>query len=446
MEIIKKDIYTVSQLNADVRELLEGNLSRIWLTAEISNFSAPASGHWYLTLKDSRSQIRCAMFKGKNNSVNFAPKNGQQVLVRGNISVYEPRGDYQLLIDSMQMAGDGLLAAQYEQLKQKLSSAGLFAHETKRPLPSNIQRIGVITSPTGAAIRDVLHVLQRRDPAIEVVIYPAQVQGDAAPKQLIRAIEIANQRQEVDVLLLTRGGGSLEDLWCFNDESLAHAIYQSNLVVVSAVGHEVDTSISDFVADARAATPSAAAELLSNDKQHKQQQLLQLTHHLQRAWQHRSALLGQRMEIAEQKLYRQDPKRRLQQLSQQFDEMYFRLHTAITHKLNRQQLRLQQQQSAMLSQSPQHKLQLQAKQLQYLHKQLEQRMAEKMTESTLRLAKGAELLSTVSPLATLKRGYSITTDEQGTVVDSSAMVTVGQSIHSRLNHGQLVATVTKIIN
>ncbi|QDF66508.1 exodeoxyribonuclease VII large subunit [Shewanella sp. SNU WT4] len=446
MEIIKKDIYTVSQLNADVRELLEGNLSRIWLTAEISNFSAPASGHWYLTLKDSRSQIRCAMFKGKNNSVHFAPKNGQQVLVRGNISVYEPRGDYQLLIDSMQMAGDGLLAAQYEQLKQKLSSAGLFAHETKRPLPSNIQRIGVITSPTGAAIRDVLHVLQRRDPAIEVVIYPAQVQGDAAPKQLIRAIEIANQRQEVDVLLLTRGGGSLEDLWCFNDESLAHAIYQSNLMVVSAVGHEVDTSISDFVADARAATPSAAAELLSNDKQHKQQQLLQLTHHLQRAWQHRYALLGQRMEIAEQKLYRQDPKRRLQQLSQQFDEMYFRLHTAITHKLNRQQMRLQQQQSAMLSQSPQHKLQLQAKQLQYLHKQLEQRMAEKMTESTLRLAKGAELLSTVSPLATLKRGYSITTDEQGTVVDSSAMVTVGQSIHSRLNHGQLVATVTKIIN
>ncbi|MBV7317148.1 exodeoxyribonuclease VII large subunit [Shewanella sp. NIFS-20-20] len=445
METIKKDIYTVSKLNGEVRQLLEGNLSRIWLTAEISNFSAPASGHWYLTLKDSRSQIRCAMFKGKNQSVNFRPSNGQQVLVRGNISVYEPRGDYQLLIDSMQMAGDGLLAAQYEMLKNKLAAAGLFAHDTKRALPNNIQRIGVITSPTGAAIRDVLHVLQRRDAGLEVVIYPAQVQGDTAPAQLIRAIELANQRQEVDVLLLTRGGGSLEDLWCFNDEALAHAIYQSNLVVVSAVGHEVDSSISDYIADIRAATPSAAAELLSKDKQHKQQHLQQLSLQLSRAWHHHLQGRSQHLGLLEQKLYRQDPKRRLQQLSQQFDEAYYRLHTAMTFRLNQIHLTLQQQHSVLMAHSPQHTLQLQVQQLEYLQHTLQQRMAEMLSDSEQRLSKGAQLLAAVSPLATLKRGYSITTDEQGNVIDDAANLTLGQTVHSRLNQGQMVATVTHII-
>ncbi len=227
MKSSKNNVYTVSRLNGEVRQLLEGELGKVWLEAEISNFVSPNSGHWYMTLKDSRSQIRCAMFKGRNQSVPFKPVNGQQVLVKGSISVYEPRGDYQLLLESMLPAGDGLLAQQYEALKLKLAAEGLFATETKRPLPQNIQRIGVITSATGAAVRDVVKVLSTRDPSIEVVIYPTQVQGTSASKQIISAITTANKRLEVDVILLTRGGGSLEDLWCFNDEDLAHAIYNS---------------------------------------------------------------------------------------------------------------------------------------------------------------------------------------------------------------------------
>ncbi|BAJ01353.1 exodeoxyribonuclease VII large subunit [Shewanella violacea] len=269
MKTPKNNVYTVSRLNGEVRQLLEGELGKIWLNAEISNFAAPGSGHWYLTLKDNQAQVRCAMFKGRNRSVTFKPINGQQVLVKGSISVYEPRGDYQLIIESMLPAGDGLLAQQYEALKMKLAAEGLFAADTKRPIPSNIQKIGVITSATGAALKDVLHVLARRDPSIEVVIYPTQVQGEPAVQQICNAIAMANARQEVDVLLLTRGGGSLEDLWCFNSEELAHEIYNSALPIISAVGHEIDTTISDYVADMRAPTPSAGAELLSKDAENK---------------------------------------------------------------------------------------------------------------------------------------------------------------------------------
>ncbi|WP_299002824.1 exodeoxyribonuclease VII large subunit [uncultured Shewanella sp.] len=437
----KNHVYTVSRLNGEVRQLLEGQLSRVWLNAEISNFSAPSSGHWYLTLKDTRSQIRCAMFKGRNQQVTFRPANGQQVLVRGNISVYEPRGDYQLLIDSMQPAGDGLLAQQYEALKLKLSSEGLFATHTKRDLPLNIQRIGVITSPTGAAIRDILHVLKRRDPSIEVIIYPAQVQGAVAAKGLCRAIVNANARNEVDVLLLTRGGGSLEDLWCFNDETLAHHIYNSVIPLISAVGHEIDTTISDYVADLRAPTPSAAAELLSKDTVNKQQKLLTQHSRLKQSWQHFLLQKQAETDRLNHQLYRHDPKRRLQTFQQGFDEVQLKLINALERYLNKLTLKQQALLHRLNHQSPSHKLALSTHQLAHQHKRLFDAMSSLMKQKEQQFNHLTHQLDTVSPLATLSRGYSITFDNQGQVLRNTDDIKVGDTLNTRLRFGEVQSTV-----
>ncbi|WP_297896276.1 exodeoxyribonuclease VII large subunit [Shewanella sp.] len=444
MQVAKNNVYTVSRLNGEVRQILEGQLGKIWLNGEISNFSSPSSGHWYLTLKDHYSQIRCAMFKGRNQSVSFKPVNGQQVLVKGAISVYEPRGDYQLLIESMLPAGDGLLAQQFDALKMKLAAEGLFAADTKRPLPKNIQRIGVITSPTGAAIRDVLHVLARRDPSIEVIIYPTQVQGESADRNICQAINIANQRLEVDVLLLTRGGGSLEDLWCFNSEALAHTIYNSALPIVSAVGHEIDTTISDYVADVRAPTPSAGAELLSQDSENKAQRLATVLSRLQQSARHYQLKQERRLTVLDHRLQRLDPKRTLQQFEQRFDEMQLRLESALSSRLHlcshRQQLLI----SRLEQQSPRHKLALEATRLNYLASRLQDALAGKLSQSEQRIKYAAHQLETVSPLATLSRGYSITTDVSGTVVTSAAQVRIGDTITTQLPHERLVSTITQI--
>lgn len=444
MQVPKNNIYTVSRLNGEVRQILEGQLGKVWLNGEISNFSAPSSGHWYLTLKDHYSQIRCAMFKGRNQSVSFKPVNGQQVLVKGAISVYEPRGDYQLLIESMLPAGDGLLAQQFEALKMKLAAQGLFAADTKRLLPKNIQRIGVITSPTGAAIRDVLHVLARRDPSIEVIIYPTQVQGESADMNICQAINIANQRLEVDVLLLTRGGGSLEDLWCFNSEALAHTIYNSALPVVSAVGHEVDTTISDYVADVRAPTPSAGAELLSQDSDNKSQRLATVLSRLKQSASHYQLKQERRLSLLEHRLQRLDPKRTLQQFEQRFDEMQLRLEAALSNKLHGLSRRQQQLASRLEQQSPKHKLALETNRLSYLATRLQDAIQDTLNQSEQRIKYAAHQLETVSPLATLSRGYSITTDTNHQVIDNAAQLSVGDRINTRLRHGQVQSTVTHI--
>lgn len=444
MQVPKNNIYTVSRLNGEVRQILEGQLGKIWLNGEISNFSAPSSGHWYLTLKDHYSQIRCAMFKGRNQSVSFKPVNGQQVIVKGAISVYEPRGDYQLLIESMLPAGDGLLAQQFEALKMKLAAQGLFAADTKRQLPKNIQRIGVITSPTGAAIRDVLHVLARRDPSIEVIIYPTQVQGENADMNICQAINIANQRLEVDVLLLTRGGGSLEDLWCFNSEALAHTIYNSALPIVSAVGHEVDTTISDYVADVRAPTPSAGAELLSQDSDNKSQRLATVLARLKQSASHYQLKQERRLSLLEHRLQRLDPKRTLQQFEQRFDEMQLRLEAALSNKLHGLSRRQQQLASRLEQQSPKHKLALETNRLSYLATRLQDAMQDTLNQNEQRIKYAAHQLETVSPLATLSRGYSITTDTNHQVIDNAAQLSVGDRINTRLRHGQVQSTVTQI--
>lgn len=444
MQGTKNNIYTVSRLNGEVRQILEGQLGKIWLNGEISNFSSPSSGHWYLTLKDHSSQIRCAMFKGRNQTISFKPINGQQVLVKGAISVYEPRGDYQLLIESMLPAGDGLLAQQFDALKMKLAAEGLFAADTKRLLPKNIQRIGVITSPTGAAIRDVLHVLARRDPSIEVIIYPTQVQGETAAQSICQAINIANQRLEVDVLLLTRGGGSLEDLWCFNSEALAHTIYNSALPIVSAVGHEVDTTISDYVADIRAPTPSAGAELLSQDSDNKAQKLATALSRLQQSAKHYQLKQERRLSLLEHRLQRQDPKRTLQQFEQRFDEMQLRLESALSNRLHLLSRRQQLLASRLEQQSPKHKLAIEGNRLGYLASRLQDALQDKLSQSEQRIKYAAHQLETVSPLATLSRGYSITTDIHHQVVDSADKLAIGDSLQTRLRHGQVISTVTQI--
>src|SRR5476651_2522845 len=259
-------IFTVSRLNQTVRQLLENEMGQVWLSGEISNFSQPSSGHWYFTLKDDRAQVKCAMFRNTNRRTTFRPQNGQQVLVRATITLYEPRGDYQLIAESMQEAGDGLLQQKFDLLKQQLAAEGLFDAQFKQALPSPAKSVGVITSASGAALHDVLNVLKRRDPSLPVIIYPTSVQGVDAPMQIVRAIELANAREEVDVLIVGRGGGSLEDLWSFNDERVARAIFASRIPIVSAVGHETDVTIADFVADLRAPTPSAAAELVVSAK------------------------------------------------------------------------------------------------------------------------------------------------------------------------------------
>ncbi|MCG9697205.1 exodeoxyribonuclease VII large subunit [Shewanella sp. Isolate11] len=441
MKMPKNNVYTVSRLNGEVRQLLEGELGKLWLEAEISNFSAPSSGHWYLTLKDHYAQIRCAMFKGKNRSVSFKPINGQQVLVRGAISVYEPRGDYQLIIDSMLPAGDGLLAQQYEALKAKLASEGLFAADTKRPLPSNIQRIGIITSPTGAAIRDILHVLQRRDPSIEVIIYPAPVQGEHADRAICHAIMQANDRHEVDVLLVTRGGGSLEDLWCFNSEALAHTIYNSGIPVVSAVGHEVDTTISDYVADLRAPTPSAAAELLSQDALSKADKLKMAMTRLKQGWQHYHLKQRQGFSQLEHRLQRQDPKRQLQQYEQRFDEMQLRLSALINAKLAKLNSQNQQLHHRLAQQSPSNRLKLEQSRLSFLTQKLNKAMQSQLNDAKTALTHAAHQLDTVSPLATLSRGYSITLDANGKVVSNHDDVGSGDLIKTKLLNGEIESKV-----
>src|SRR5580700_5001795 len=277
-----RDVYSVSRLNREVRTLLERGFGMIWLEGEISNFSRPSSGHWYFSMKDAGAQVRCAMFRQRNMLCAFTARDGQKVLLRARIGLYEPRGEFQLLVEHMEDAGLGALKRQFDELAAKLAAEGLFAPERKRPLPALPKRIGVITSPSGAAIHDILHVLARRFAAIPVLLYPVAVQGAAAAAEIIAALALAGRRAECDVLILARGGGSLEDLWAFNDEALARAIVASPIPVITGIGHEIDFTIADFAADVRAPTPSAAAELVVPDAEEWLAAFVRLSTRLQR--------------------------------------------------------------------------------------------------------------------------------------------------------------------
>ncbi|EIQ7475404.1 exodeoxyribonuclease VII large subunit [Vibrio parahaemolyticus] len=437
-----QNIFTVSRLNAEVRLLLENEMGIVWLVGEISNFSAPVSGHWYLTLKDSRAQVKCAMFRGNNRRVTFKPANGNQVLVKARLSLYEPRGDYQLIIESMQPEGDGRLQQEFEELKMKLAAEGLFAQTNKLPLPEHPKRVGVITSKTGAALYDILDVLKRRDPSLPVVIYPTMVQGDDAAIQIAQAIGRANSRNECDVLIVGRGGGSLEDLWCFNNEILARTIAASQIPIISAVGHEVDMTIADFVADVRAPTPSAAAELVSRDNSHKDQSLVAKQHKLASAMRYYLAQQKQQSAQLLHRLERQHPSYQLQRQSQQLDELDMRLRRAMQRFIYTRQQAVERKHHRLQLNSPVKHLAQQKSRLERVEHKLLDAMDRKLLTMRHQLAIAAEKLDTVSPLATLKRGYSITQTEQGKVVTSADDVKTGDLLVTRLANGEIHSTVS----
>ena len=439
------NIFTVSRLNAEVRLLLENEMGIVWLVGEISNFSAPVSGHWYLTLKDSRAQVKCAMFRGNNRRVTFKPQNGNQVLVKARLSLYEPRGDYQLIIESMQPEGDGRLQQEFEKLKMNLAAEGLFAQSNKQPLPEHPKRVGVITSKTGAALYDILDVLKRRDPSLPVVVYPTMVQGEEAAIQIAQAIGRANERNECDVLIVGRGGGSLEDLWCFNNEIVARTIAASQIPIISAVGHEVDVTIADFVADMRAPTPSAAAELVSRDNSHKEQAFAAKRARLVSAIRHLLMKQAQSTHALKFRLEKQHPSYQLQKQSQQLDDLDMRLRRGMAQYLKQHAQRVERKQHQLQLNSPVKRLGEQKLHLQRSEQKLLDAMDKTLLTTRHQLAMAAEKLETVSPLATLKRGYSITHSASKQTVSSIEDVNVGEVIKTQVEDGVIESQVTQKI-
>ena len=415
-----RDIYSVARLNREARMLLESGLGTIWVQAEVSNFSRPASGHWYFSLKDRDAQLRCAMFRQRNVLARCTPREGQLVLARGRVSLYEPRGDYQLLVEQLEDAGEGALQRAFEELRARLNAEGLFAAERKRPLPACPARVGVITSPTGAAIRDILHVLAQRFPAAQVLIYPVPVQGAAAAPAIAAALDLASARAECEVLILARGGGSLEDLWAFNDERVARAMARCALPIVAGIGHETYVTIADFVADVRAPTPTAAAQLVVPDRRVWLQRLALLAQRFGSAMRRKLADDAAQLRARHERLQRAHPGARLAQHVQRLDEFELRLRRALDAQLR----------AAHTS-------------LQPLSGRINAAWTRALTAASTRLELAARALHTVSPLATLERGFAIVVHAgDGTLIRSAAEVSVGADIEARLANGVLSARVT----
>jgi exodeoxyribonuclease VII large subunit len=435
---------TVGRLNAEVRAVLEGSFPLLWVGGEISNLAQPRSGHLYFSLKDAQAQVRCAMFRMKRTHLRFAPANGLHVILRGRVSLYEGRGDFQLIVEQMEVAGEGALQQAFEALKQKLADEGLFDQARKQPLPAYPKRIGIITSPSGAAIRDVLTVLGRRYPVAEIIVYPTQVQGATAALEIAQAIGLADRRAECDLLLLTRGGGSLEDLAAFNDEGVARAIHACSLPLVSAVGHEVDFTIADFVADQRAATPSAAAELISPDSEELVARSIKLGTRLARAADNRLTQGETLLAQLAGRLQRCHPGHRITQGIQRRDEFQQRLELSIQRDLRHRGALLQTLSARLSACSPRHELKRVASRHELLLKRLHyatDALLERQRHSLTRAVGG---LHTLSPLATLTRGYSITRKvEDHKILQNAAEAVVGERLETLLAKGSVVSQVVE---
>ncbi|MGE8362603.1 exodeoxyribonuclease VII large subunit [Pseudomonas sp.] len=435
---LDREVLSVSQLNSRARLLLEDVFSGIWVEGEISNLARPASGHIYFTLKDSQAQVRCALFRQNAARVRQALRDGLAVKVRGKVSLFEGRGDYQLILDSVEPAGDGALRLAFEALKEKLGNEGLFATERKVALPAHPRRIGIVSSPTGAVIRDIISVFRRRAPQVALTLIPTAVQGRDATGQIVRALQLAD-RQGFDALILARGGGSLEDLWCFNEEVVARAIAACETPIVSAVGHETDVSISDFVADVRAPTPSAAAELLAPDSSDLVHRLTSLQRRLQLTIKGRLAREQMRVEGLSRRI--RHPAERLRQHAQRLDDLDLRLQRALDRHLNARQERLARLQTRLAAQHPGRSLALLRQRLDSLAVRLPRAMNECLKDRRLRLHSQVQTLNAVSPLATLGRGYSILLDERGRAIRDAAQTRPGQRLKARLAEGELEVRV-----
>lgn len=431
---LDREALSVSQLNNRARLLLEDVFAQVWVEGEISNLAKPASGHLYFTLKDSQAQVRCALFRQNAARVRQALRDGLAVKVRGKVSLFEGRGDYQLILDTVEPAGDGALRLAFEALKEKLSAEGLFASERKRALPAHPQRIGIVSSPTGAVIRDIISVFRRRAPQVALTLIPTAVQGREATAQIVRALQLAD-RAGFDAIILARGGGSLEDLWCFNEEAVARAVADCVTPIVSAVGHETDVSISDFVADVRAPTPSAAAELLAPDSSDLQRRLDGLSRRLALSLQSRLSREQLRLEGLSRRL--RHPGERLRQQAQRLDDLDMRLRRAFAQQSTSRHERLARLDGRLHAQHPGRALALLRQRLDSLATRLPRAIELQLRQQRQQLENLAQTLHIVSPLATLGRGYSILLDERGQAVHSASQTRPGQRLKARLGEGEL---------
>lgn len=435
-------ILSVTELNRRARQLLEVHLATVWVRGEISNLSTPSSGHWYFTLKDDKAQIRCAMFRGQNALLRFRPENGMQIIARGRVSLYEGRGDYQLIAENLTADGIGNLQIAFEQLKAKLADEQLFNEEFKQALPALPQHIGVITSPTGAAIRDILSVFKRRFPAINISIFPVPVQGNDAAPAIVRALQLANTQGDIDALIVARGGGSIEDLWAFNEEIVARAVFASEIPVVSAVGHETDFTICDFVADVRAPTPSAAAELLSPDQAELHNLLLRQSRHLEKSL---GLLLATcRAELLNLARRLRHPGHALREQQQSLDHLEWRLQKAFRHEQQTRLHRIETASARLYRFQPQQQLDSLRWRLELASRNLQTQTQQTLLDSKQKVAHLAALLDTVSPLNTLKRGYAIASDAGQHPLASIRPVQTGDTVYIRLSDGQLDCVVQAI--
>ncbi|ROQ46732.1 exodeoxyribonuclease VII large subunit [Marinobacter sp. 3-2] len=433
---------SVSELNHQARHLLESSFMQVWVEGELSGFSRPSSGHWYFSLKDRKCQVRCAMFRGMNQRIRTPPKEGDQVRIRGKVTLYENRGDFQIIAEHVEPAGLGALQQAFEELKRKLLAEGLFEQASKKPLPSLPRHIGVVTSPTGAAIHDILTVLARRCPAIPVTLYPTAVQGKAATADIVRAIEAAQNHGVADVLIIGRGGGSLEDLWCFNEEAVARAIAACRIPTVSAVGHEVDVTIADFVADLRAPTPSAAAEKISPDQSDWLKQLRDREFRLSNAMGLALKRLGTQLGHLSARL--RDPRRELLEKAQRMDELELRLRKAIRQRLTSVGVRNDHLRQRLVMQSPHRQLSDSQDALRRVSERLVSVMQQDLKQRRDNLEHAAQTLNVVSPLATLGRGYSIVRDNNGNIIRDATNVNPGDTISAHVARGEMTAKVTSV--
>ncbi|UCD86182.1 MAG: exodeoxyribonuclease VII large subunit [Deltaproteobacteria bacterium] len=439
-EMSERKIYSVSELTQEIRGLLEENFDYIWVKGEISNFRVPPSGHFYFTLKDPDAQIRVVMFKSQNVLLKFLPEDGLQVICSGRVSVYEPRGEYQIVVDLLEPKGIGALQLAFEQLKERLEKEGLFEPAHKKPLPFLPQRIGIVTSPTGAAIRDILKVIERRFANVHLLINPVRVQGEGAGKEIARAIRQFNQLKDIDLLIVGRGGGSLEDLWVFNEEVVARAIFNSRIPVISAVGHEIDFTIADFVADLRAPTPSVAAELAVRNKEELQAAIETLGERLGRTIKTGLEDLRSRVEISLRVLG--DPRRRLRDYHQRVDELWGHLSYTVSQLLLRKKQIVAKLEKEVQLLSPLSQIGSWRNSLSQSHQALGSAVIYYLKLNRQRLSSRVEKLDSLSPLAILRRGYGIIRKElSGEIVKDTKQVDIRERLRVKLYKGELTCSV-----
>ena len=434
-----RPVMTVSELNREVKQLLEGNVPLLWVGGEISNFAAPSSGHWYFTLKDARAQVRCAMFRGRNRTVRFQPGNGREVLARARVSLYEGRGEFQLIIEHLEEAGFGALMRQLEMLKAKLQAEGLFDLERKKPLPYLPATIGIITSPTGAAVRDMIQVLGRRYPAANIELIPVSVQGQGSAQQIAEAINMAGRLQRHDLLIVGRGGGSLEDLWSFNEEIVARALAACPIPTISAVGHETDTTIADLVADVRAPTPSAAAEIASANAAALREEIDGYRWRLTRAMEIQLRHQRQQIQLVSNRI--RHPREQLQNHAQRLDHLEMRLRAAVRSRTHSNAQRLSHIDRALKQVHPRYRLERAQIQLTQQTERLRKSVLALLQHKREQAVHTGLLLNSVSPLAVLERGYAIVQNDQKQIVRRAQDVISGQKIHAKLAEGEITAVV-----